>query len=99
MSTSATDSAVRVLTIAAAALKALEVVADAGRGILTSVETTSEITAVLEGLVGLADAVQRGLQGTETPASIEASILELSNSLADNNATIDTDIDKKFPAG
>ena len=94
-----TDKAVQVLTIAAAAMRGLEVVAEAGRGFLASAQTTSEITAILQGLVGLADAIQRGIQGAETPESITASIAELEASLARNNAAIDADIDSKFPTG
>jgi hypothetical protein len=94
-----TDKAVQVLAIASAAMKGIEIVADAGRGILANAQTTSAITAVLQGLVGLSDAIQRGLQGTDTPESITASIAELEASLAGNNAAIDADIDSKFPTG
>jgi hypothetical protein len=86
-----------VLTIAGAALDAIDVVGGAIDTVLGKNPTLEEALAVLGAISRVAKSIQAGLDGK--PVDVGAEIAALQGAVAANNQVIDAEIDTKFPKG
>lgn len=93
------EIATKVLSITAAALQAVDRVADHAEAVLGRNHTVDQLADIAKTLVAVVNAVRDGLKSPATAEAVQAALNGLVTGISSNNATVDDMIDAKFPQG
>ncbi len=88
------DTARRVLDVAHTSLVALEAIGGVLKGLVA--KYPAEAQPIIHGMIALIEAIEKAGQGAVSGADVQAALRELQDSIAANNAAVDSSITAKF---
>jgi hypothetical protein len=89
------DTAKRVLDVAHTSLVALEAIGGVLKGLVAQYPD-DEAKPIIQGMIALIETIEKAGQGAVSGDDVQAALRELQDSIAANNAAVDSSIPKKF---